>query len=56
MRPHRHISLSAPAAVLTRSQPGLNIPGLGDLSKLNVDLSDVPDGKYREVEVGTICM
>ncbi|DBB04853.1 TPA: hypothetical protein ACH3X3_010141 [Trebouxia sp. C0006] len=42
---------AAPTAVLTRPQSGLNIPGVGDLSKLaNVDLSDVPDGRYREVE------
>ncbi len=47
---------AAPTAVLTRPQSGLNIPGIGDLSKLaNVDLSDVPDGRYREVEVGVLC-
>lgn len=45
-----------PAAVLTKQQQGLNIPGVGDLSKLaNVDLSDVPDGRYREVEVRLTC-
>lgn len=47
---------AAPSAVLTRPQSGLSIPGVGDLSKLaNVDLSDVPDGRYREVEVGVLC-
>lgn len=56
-RPHLRNSRNAywtapPAAVLTKQQQGLNIPGVGDLSKLaNVDLSDVPDGRYREVEV-----
>ena len=33
------------------SQPKISIPGVGDLRNLNVDLSDVPDGRYREVEV-----
>ena len=47
---------AAATAVLTRPQSGLNIPGVGDLSKLaNVDLSDVPEGRYREVEVGVLC-
>ena len=47
---------AAPTAVLTRPQSGLNVPSISDLSKLaNVDLSDVPDGRYREVEVGVLC-
>lgn len=41
----------APTALLTKPRPGLNIPGIGDISNLKVDLSDVPDGRYREVEV-----
>lgn len=48
-KPARHFQ--TPTALLTRPQTGLNIPGIGDISNLKVDLSDVPDGRYREVEV-----
>ena len=42
------------AAVLSPSRPDLRIPGVGDLKNLSVDLSDVPDGRYREVKVSKL--
>ena len=52
LRRDRRPSRPAPTqAVLTKQPSALSIPGVGDLSKLKVDLSDVPDGRYREVEV-----
>lgn len=37
--------------MLSPAQPQLRLPGVGDLRNLNIDLGDVPDGRYREVEV-----
>ena len=45
---------SPTTSVLSPSQPQIRLPGVGDLKNLNVDLSDVPDGRYREVEVRSI--
>ena len=55
LRRDRRASRPTPTqAVLTKQPSALSIPGVGDLSKLKVDLSDVPDGRYREVEVSIL--
>lgn len=42
---------SPTTAVLSPARPQLRLPGVGDIRNLNIDLGDVPDGRYREVEV-----
>lgn len=42
---------SPTTSVLSPARPELRLPGVGDLRNLNIDLGDVPDGRYREVEV-----
>lgn len=56
LRPQRVVRrLASPTtSVLSPSQPQIRLPGVGDLRNLNVDLGDVPDGRYREVEVRSL--